>query len=319
MGTGGRHALEEAACMQSTLYFSLHEAKRRAEEKGHRSHIPRKGAVLTPDTCVFREGTAAGYAPRRPVWLAAVVSVSMPNQNQSVHNTPVDRSVGWAYEQLLESKWAAVLLCLAKVHAEILVVPDAGCGVYKNDPSKVGRALGNALRRCPAKLNTVIIVGSYDFFVAVRDALLPSSESHARSRNISLSSLSSPSSWRRCWSSRSCGSFKGLRNNATPDEAVVKKYNAIDKDQFQSYDVTTAMATAHDDAAVLDSTYYFDYPALEAREQELAAEPECTSSLTWRSPHRSDSLPVHFESSFRLLMTCRSSPLLFCCEMGIQI
>merc|ERR1719223_945344 len=61
--SGGRHALEEAMCMQSTLYFSLQRAAHLARECRIRDgqeqflHFPEDGAILSPGVEIFRNST----------------------------------------------------------------------------------------------------------------------------------------------------------------------------------------------------------------------------------------------------------------------
>merc|ERR1719369_2367284 len=51
--TGGRHALEEALCMQSTLYKCLKSAWRQAGVSKGSPYIPKDGAILSPDVEIF--------------------------------------------------------------------------------------------------------------------------------------------------------------------------------------------------------------------------------------------------------------------------
>eukprot|EP00401_Gymnodinium_catenatum_P079270 CAMPEP_0117605946 /NCGR_PEP_ID=MMETSP0784-20121206/79456_1 /TAXON_ID=39447 /ORGANISM="" /LENGTH=325 /DNA_ID=CAMNT_0005409007 /DNA_START=122 /DNA_END=1097 /DNA_ORIENTATION=+ len=92
--TGGRHALEEAMCMQSSLYLSLQKAERLAHSEaddvlgttpsGH-------GAVLSPAVEVFRGGSNEGYPFfAEPVRLAGVASVAMFNKNPRMSDSPLD-------------------------------------------------------------------------------------------------------------------------------------------------------------------------------------------------------------------------------------
>merc|ERR1712048_1297648 len=72
---GGRHALEESLCAQTTLYFSLRRASEIAatQNDGHglqdanglTIHVPENGCVVSPDTILSRHGTDSGYAPLR--------------------------------------------------------------------------------------------------------------------------------------------------------------------------------------------------------------------------------------------------------------
>lgn len=164
--SGGKHALEEAICMQSSLYPSLEKAAAEARRRGESTHIPDDGVLVSRNVVVFRSGTADQYRSIHPVMLAGVVSVAMPNLNPDVNSTPVDRRSFEDYQRLVEHKWAMVLEGAAEVEANILVVTDAGCGVFQNDPATVGRLLGAALCRCPASISRVVFTGSRAFFGA---------------------------------------------------------------------------------------------------------------------------------------------------------
>merc|ERR1711990_120926 len=58
--SGGRHALEEAFCSQSTLYPSLQQVVE--AQSGKQTHIPEDGVIISPDVEIFRKGTDQGYA-----------------------------------------------------------------------------------------------------------------------------------------------------------------------------------------------------------------------------------------------------------------
>lgn len=49
------------------------------------------------------------------------------------------------YKKQLLQKWLAVLDAAHSCDASVLVVPDAGCGVFHNPPEDVGAAFGKAL------------------------------------------------------------------------------------------------------------------------------------------------------------------------------
>lgn len=174
--SGGRHALEEAICTQSTLYASLQAVARRpslslrpasaaskrgsapdwavpsqaSDGKPWQCHIPYDGAVISPDVEVFRKGTYAGYVfDDQPCRLEAVVSIAMPNRNPSIKDAPVDAHPDVrVYAADVAQKWRAALAAAAYLapRATVLVVPDAGCGVFHNPPALVGAALGRLLR-----------------------------------------------------------------------------------------------------------------------------------------------------------------------------
>jgi len=169
--TGGRHALEEAFCSQSTLYQSL--ASLRA---GEHSHIPEDGAVVSPGAEIFRRGSNQGY----PLYLetvpiAAVVSIAMYNRNSHVHDNPVDAPAdGDAYELGVSRKLKAMVHAALLVEADALVIPDVGCGVFHNDPIVVGRLVGEALRQYCGYFLRVHFTGKHAFFQAAASSLMVS-------------------------------------------------------------------------------------------------------------------------------------------------
>ncbi|CAK9013047.1 unnamed protein product [Durusdinium trenchii] len=175
--TGGRHALEEAMCVQSSLYESLEKgialaeaaqvkapswvrpAKRRDGQEWV-AHLPDDGVLLSPKVEVFRQGTNEGYTFRDQVTLlSAVVSVAMPNRNEKMNDSPVDaHPEPEGYRQQLDRKWLAVLKAAAcNPEVTSLVVPDAGCGVFYNSPDEVGASFGRALRDFRGRFRRVII------------------------------------------------------------------------------------------------------------------------------------------------------------------
>lgn len=176
--SGGRHALEEFLCAQSTLLPSLQVAVERAgrqritDSKLRRLYIPEKGVVLSRGVELLRDGPSAGYAELpEPVWLAGVVSVAMPNRNGFVRDSPVDTRRGTAYEKVVSAKFVALLSAVSRCNANVLVIPDVGCGVFQNDPREVGRLFGIALRERGCGVQTVICTGAPAFHAKAVAAL----------------------------------------------------------------------------------------------------------------------------------------------------
>eukprot|EP00930_Biecheleria_cincta_P069197 TRINITY_DN56971_c0_g1_i1.p1 TRINITY_DN56971_c0_g1~~TRINITY_DN56971_c0_g1_i1.p1 ORF type:complete len:376 (-),score=51.74 TRINITY_DN56971_c0_g1_i1:49-1149(-) len=104
---GGRHALEESMCAQSTLYKSLERLQVLAQSAGVQAppwavppkqsggrpwdmHIPDDGAALSPCVEVFRKGTYDGYTFDARTVIDAVSSVAFPNCNARVRDSPID-------------------------------------------------------------------------------------------------------------------------------------------------------------------------------------------------------------------------------------
>jgi uncharacterized protein (TIGR02452 family) len=177
MMTGGRHALEEATCMQSTLYRSLEKGIQLAKadnihtpdwvrdgDKFH-MHLPEKGVLLSPSVEVFRGGSDAGYRFKpEKVTLQAVVSMAMPNRNRHVRDSPLDAPRDLRdYENLVRSKLEATIHAGAYAGADTFVIPDVGCGVFQNDPRIVGRLLGEVLRTQGSYFEEIILTGKEEF------------------------------------------------------------------------------------------------------------------------------------------------------------
>lgn len=128
--------------------------------------------MLSPDVEVFREGTHRGYEfLQKPVKLCAVVSAAMPNCNPRLRDAPCDRPASEeAYHQLLTRKFDAVFEAALEAGADVLVIPDVGCGVYMNDPVAVGRALGQIAVRFNGWFREIHVVGSSDFRASAVEA-----------------------------------------------------------------------------------------------------------------------------------------------------
>jgi len=149
-------------------------------------YIPEDGVVLSPNVEVFRDGTATGYQFRSEVTrLAAVVSLAMPNCNAKVRDAPVDFPENPDdYFPLISAKFKAALNAATQVDADTLVVCDAGCGVYQNDPATVGHTFGKVLREHFLKnFSEVHIAGSSTFADAVERAIQVDHRRSRRSEN----------------------------------------------------------------------------------------------------------------------------------------
>lgn len=158
---GGRHALEEALCTMSSLYNSLEVICQSGQgligvdstsvdamsAKGPvRRYLRQDGAIFSPSVTMFRAETSDGYRFRREPFNVNVVSIALPNFNPQVSDSPVER-IGdpRSYESGLMNTFGAMLYAAALSGSSTLVIPDVGCGVFKNDPAVVGAVLGKAL------------------------------------------------------------------------------------------------------------------------------------------------------------------------------
>jgi len=170
--SGGRHALEEAFCSQTTLYPSLQKA---VESSSKGMHIPEDGVLLSPDVEIFRRGTDQGYALQmRPIPIAAVVSVAMYNKNGQVRDAPVDApSDPAAYELGTSRKLQAMVHGAILANADCLIVPDVGCGVFHNDPTVIGRLVGRAVQERQGYFKKVVFTGKPGFCTAALSVLMP--------------------------------------------------------------------------------------------------------------------------------------------------
>jgi len=188
--TGGRHALEEAWCTTSTLLKSLQVAYlQEVQQKKYVSststvstasgksdtthaHIPVDGVILSPSVEVFRDSSNNGYGfQEKPTKLLGVVSVALFNMNPRVWDAPVDAPRDFAlYKKQVKQKFQVLLRAATQLGAEVLVIPDVGCGVFENDPTVLGALLGEALMELPGYFQEVIITGKLSFFEAASRA-----------------------------------------------------------------------------------------------------------------------------------------------------
>eukprot|EP00931_Biecheleriopsis_adriatica_P076765 TRINITY_DN50440_c0_g1_i1.p1 TRINITY_DN50440_c0_g1~~TRINITY_DN50440_c0_g1_i1.p1 ORF type:complete len:665 (+),score=89.95 TRINITY_DN50440_c0_g1_i1:36-1997(+) len=182
--SGGRHALEEAFCSQSTLYASLQQVQalwKKGETKGlyvntepgYQQHIPTDGCIVSPHVEIFRGNTDQGYFLHgRTVPLAAVVSVAMFNKNRRVRDAPIDAPEdAREYEDGVRKKFTAMLHGAALSGADAIIIPDVGCGVFQNDPKQCGRICGDVLFNYSSYFRRVVFTGKEEFYRAATEAL----------------------------------------------------------------------------------------------------------------------------------------------------
>jgi len=170
---GGRHALEEALCSMSTLYNSLEvicqsgkglvgvdpaSAEAMSAKGPVRRYLRQDGAILSPNVTVFRCETCDGYRFRQEPLEVNVVSIALPNLNPQVADSPVEK-IGdtRSYEVGLMKTFVAMLYAAALSSSSTLVIPDIGCGVFKNDPAVVGTILGKALVQFPGYFSRIFL------------------------------------------------------------------------------------------------------------------------------------------------------------------
>lgn len=163
--TGGRHALEESMCVRTSLFKALRRGEELAEAAGVKAeewchpkrkqngqpwmmHIPDNGVFLSPSVEVFRQGTEKGYTfEEEAISLEGIISMAMPNCNRRVGDAPVDcHHDPIKYREQLKQKWRATFVAAAHYSkADCVVLPDAGCGVFRNPPNVVGECLSHVL------------------------------------------------------------------------------------------------------------------------------------------------------------------------------
>jgi len=183
--SGGRHALEEAFCSQSTLYASLEKAiqlfnqglkqnlyKNAYDSPAFHQHIPSDGVILSPNVEIFRGNTDQGYAAhRKTVPVTAVVSVAMYNKNNKMRDSPVDAPADpKLYEEGVRKKFTAMVHAAALSGADAIIIPDVGCGVFKNDPKACGRIVGEVLSNYSTRFRRAVFTGRHDFYLAAMQA-----------------------------------------------------------------------------------------------------------------------------------------------------
>jgi uncharacterized protein (TIGR02452 family) len=185
--SGGRHALEEAFCSQTTLYASLEKAQELwdiGEKSGiyrrspglptnFHQHIPTDGCIVSPMVEIFRSNSDQGYFVHdKTVTVASVISVAMYNKNKHMKDAPVDAPKDQHdYEEGLRKKMIAMIHGAALSKADSIIIPDIGCGVFHNDPKIVGRICGEVLLTYKSYFKRAVFTGGKDFYSAASQAL----------------------------------------------------------------------------------------------------------------------------------------------------
>eukprot|EP00930_Biecheleria_cincta_P028191 TRINITY_DN19662_c0_g1_i2.p1 TRINITY_DN19662_c0_g1~~TRINITY_DN19662_c0_g1_i2.p1 ORF type:complete len:621 (+),score=112.39 TRINITY_DN19662_c0_g1_i2:31-1863(+) len=176
--TGGRHALEEAFCSQTTLYPSLKkvlDASGPSHHGRHHAHIPEDGVILSPNVEIFRKGSDQGYQLLgQPVEVSGVISMAMYNRNAKVGDAPCDAPLDpAAYAEGVRQKFTMLFHAAALSGADCVIVPDVGCGVFQNDPCEVGKICGKVLTRYAGYFRLALFTGKQDFYEAAFEGMRP--------------------------------------------------------------------------------------------------------------------------------------------------
>lgn len=174
--SGGRHALEEAFCVQTSLFKSISHMRNildpvhKLTEVSEIPYIPVDGCVLSPSVEVMRSDWDDGYTFfDAPVTLGAVVSVAMFNRNPSLRDCPLDSpSENAKYEEGIREKVRSCLAAVVKANCTVLIMPDVGCGVFQNDANTVGQLFAEVLKKeFWGVVSDVYLVGGKKFKDAV--------------------------------------------------------------------------------------------------------------------------------------------------------
>eukprot|EP00397_Hematodinium_sp_SG-2012_P003721 GEMP01003729.1.p1 GENE.GEMP01003729.1~~GEMP01003729.1.p1 ORF type:complete len:1026 (+),score=158.52 GEMP01003729.1:71-3148(+) len=160
----GRHSVA-ANVMRKAKKAFLQPQKRH-----HEAYLPVQGVVLSPDVELFRKTSTSGYAfmfERQK--LAGIISMAAFNRNSRIADSPVDAPKDKeVYESQLTDKWRSALVGAIKLGCEVLIVPDVGCGVFKNDPALTGNCLNVVLRELHGHFREIILLGKDQFTVHAR-------------------------------------------------------------------------------------------------------------------------------------------------------
>eukprot|EP00397_Hematodinium_sp_SG-2012_P004637 GEMP01004649.1.p1 GENE.GEMP01004649.1~~GEMP01004649.1.p1 ORF type:complete len:899 (+),score=161.54 GEMP01004649.1:626-3322(+) len=185
--TGGRHAMEEGWCVQSsilpslihalplgmatksTLYERIAEGLPRWTPDGskrifHR-HFPEDSVVVSPRVEIFRSPFFDGYQfLESPVVLQGVVSCAAYNFNKNVTDAPLDAPRGKGkYADGMRKKLHAVMQAAIKLEGDVLVISDIGTGVFRNNSQQVGTAVGEMILQAYGCFQLVILLGTQSF------------------------------------------------------------------------------------------------------------------------------------------------------------
>jgi len=170
---GGRHALEETLCAETTLFLSLNAATSKGIKnpksiyeilmvaRRTHLHIPEFGAVVSPCVEMFRRSIFEGYRFEEYVTpIQGIVSIAAYNKNSKMADCPVDAPhSSTAFIEGMKKKFHAAVTGAIRLRAEVLIVPSIGTGVYMGNPSHIAQALGSVLAETAGSFKFVVIFG----------------------------------------------------------------------------------------------------------------------------------------------------------------
>jgi len=167
--TGGRHALEESLCVQTTMWAALNDASKQPPP-----WLSDGSVLVVSNAAVFRRGVGEGYKFLQRSVPVCVICVAAYNKNPRVMDSPVDAPDDEdEYQAGLLSRFRLAVHSAAEQGVRVLVVTDVGCGVFQNCPADVGHLMGRALEQ-PVRLGVfdeVHVTGRKEFQEWLQHAL----------------------------------------------------------------------------------------------------------------------------------------------------
>jgi len=159
--TGGRHALEESLCVQTTMWPALNEASKKPPP-----WLCDGSVLVVSNAAVFRHGVSEGYKFLKKSVPVSIICLAAYNKNPRVMDSPVDAPEDEdEYQAGLLSRFRLAVHAAAEQGVRVLVVTDVGCGVFQNCPADVGHLMGRALEE-PVRLGVfdeVHVTGRKEF------------------------------------------------------------------------------------------------------------------------------------------------------------
>ncbi|MCB1233967.1 MAG: TIGR02452 family protein [Verrucomicrobiae bacterium] len=133
---GGAEAQEEAICRPSALYASLlkeRDTYYRANRLG-RNALYTDHLIYSPGVAVFRD--EADGSLLEEFWHSSFVTAPAPNRGAIEQNSP---ELVPEIERVFRNRIRGVLAAMAAHRHRHVVLGAWGCGVFRNDPTKVAR------------------------------------------------------------------------------------------------------------------------------------------------------------------------------------